>query len=70
MLFTVNPEVGEDERIRVKNKNGRKVIKGGTDRGRRDRSRGRAKVSDIRWGMRVTEGAAYFKEDKNDENGG
>ena len=53
------------------------MIKEATDRGRRSRDRGRRSrgtewegVGDMSWRMRMTEGAAYFKENEQNENGG
>ena len=69
MFFTLNLEVGDDKRIRVKDKNGRKTVEAAANPGRRSRSTEWARVGKMRWRVRVTEGAGYFQEKKDNENG-
>ena len=46
------------------------MIKEATDRGRRSRGTEWERVGDMSWRMRMTEGAAYFKKNEQNENGG
>ena len=50
-------------------KNGWKTVKAAANRGRRSRSTEWARVGKMRWRVRVTEGAGYFQEKKDNENG-